>query len=159
MVMVFGVLMRTLHKFTKVIIVWIKSLVMGFMSGKMDGFTKEISKMIYVMDLVNYMREINAFIVGTGRMVNKQIRKLQVVQEMYCLKTQCQKLLQRHHRKFITENLVVHKSWEDMRIILWDIILKKEFKDKKGINQQQKEKLNFCNTTIMIFGQFLTKIN
>lgn len=83
---------------------------MEFTSGKMVGFTKEISKMIYAMDSVNYWKEINVSTVGIGKMVNKQINKVMETLEMYYLIIQCQKLLQRRHLKFITEKQAVLKS-------------------------------------------------
>lgn len=110
MVMVFGELMKIPLKCIKDIIVWIKNQVMEFMSGKMVGFTKEISKMIYAMDLVNYWKEINVFTVDIGETVNRQIKNLLETLEMYYLIIQCPKLLRRHHLKFITEKQAVHKN-------------------------------------------------
>lgn len=111
MVMVFGELMKIPLKCIKDIIVWIKNQVMEFISGKMVGFTKEISKMIYAMDLVNYCKEINVSTVDIGEMVNRQIKKVMETLVMYYLIIQCPKLLQRHLLKFITEKQAVHKNW------------------------------------------------
>lgn len=83
---------------------------MEFMSGKMVGFIKEISKTIYAMDSVSYWKETNVSTVDIGRMVNKQINKVMETLEMYYLIIQCQKLLQRRHLKFITEKQAVLKS-------------------------------------------------
>lgn len=89
---------------------------MEFMSGKMVGFTKEISKMIYAMGLVNYLKEINVSTVDTGRMASRQINKATETLEMYYLIIQCLKLLQKHHLKFITEKQAAHKNWQDMKV-------------------------------------------
>jgi hypothetical protein len=53
--MEFGVL-KTLIKNIKDSIAWIKSQVMVFMNGKMDGLTKEIFKMILEMGLDNFTK-------------------------------------------------------------------------------------------------------
>lgn len=74
MAMAFGESMKILHKCIKGIIVWIKNQVMEFISGRMNGFIKEISKMIYEMVLVSCMKVINLFIVDIGKMVNRQIK-------------------------------------------------------------------------------------
>lgn len=103
MVTVFGAIMKTRHRFTKGITVWTKNQVMVFMNGKMDGFTKEISKMTYAMDLENYMKEVNAHIVDTGKMENKQIKKSQNSVKISYWTHQCQRLLESHHHSFITE--------------------------------------------------------
>lgn len=124
-------------------IVWTKNQDMEFISGKMVGFTKEISKMIYAMGLVSYWRETNVSTVDIGKMVSKQINKELETLEMYYLIIQCRRLLQRHHLKFITEKLVVHKSWQDMKGTELVIILSKGWTDKGEISQHQREKLSF----------------
>jgi hypothetical protein len=53
--MEFGVL-KILVKNIKDSIAWIKSLVMVFMNGRMDGLTKEIFKMISEMGLDNFTK-------------------------------------------------------------------------------------------------------
>jgi hypothetical protein len=63
--------LKKIVKITKDITQMIKNRVMEYISGKMDGYTKEISKMITEMDLGNYMMEKTACIRDTGRMVNK----------------------------------------------------------------------------------------
>ena len=83
---------------------------MEFMSGKMVGFIKEISKTIYAMDSVSYWKETNVSTVDIGKMANRQINKAMGTLEMYYLIIQCQKLLQRRHLKFITEKQAVLKS-------------------------------------------------
>lgn len=108
--MEFGQLIRTRLKCTKDIIVWIKSQDMVFINGKMDGLTRGISKMTSVMDLVNFMRVKNVCIEDTGKMDNRQIKKAQEIQAIYCFKTQCQKHSQKHHHKFTTEKPAAHKN-------------------------------------------------
>lgn len=53
---------------------WIKNQGMEFMNGKMDGFTKEIFKMILEMVLESSMMEIKLFIGDFGKMGNKRIQ-------------------------------------------------------------------------------------
>jgi hypothetical protein len=58
-------------KVTKAIIKWIKNLVMEFINGKMDGFIKEIFRMIIEMGSVNYLMVKTVFIEVIGLMDNK----------------------------------------------------------------------------------------
>ena len=50
---------------------WIKNPDMGFINGKMVGFTKEISKMTIEMATDSYLITIKAYIEAIGKMVNK----------------------------------------------------------------------------------------
>lgn len=110
MAMEFGEIMKIQHKFTKGITAWIKNQVMEFMSGKMHGFIKEISKMIYAMDLDNYMREVNVHIVDTGKMVNKQIKRSPNLVKMSYSTRLCRKLSESLHHSFITERWEMLKN-------------------------------------------------
>ena len=59
MAMVYGVCSKNPLRFTKGIIVWIKSLDMECINGKMDGYIKEILIMIIEMVLESYIMETN----------------------------------------------------------------------------------------------------
>ena len=73
--MVYGVWAKNPLRFTKGIIVWIKSQDMEFINGKMDGYIKEILIMIIEMVSESYIMEINWFIEDFGIMESKPTNK------------------------------------------------------------------------------------
>lgn len=58
--------MESALRIIKAIMQWIRNQVMGFINGKMDGFTKETSKMTIGMGMDNSMMESNVFIAAFG---------------------------------------------------------------------------------------------
>jgi hypothetical protein len=88
--MVCGVLrMINIVKAIKVIIKWIRSLVMEFISGKMVGYIKEILKMIIEMVLDNFSMDKIVYIKVIGSMDNNlkinnlNFQKLHALQQVF----------------------------------------------------------------------------
>ncbi len=99
--------MKTHTKSTKDITAWTKSLAMECMSGKMDGFIKEISTTISEMALANCTRDPNSSTKAIGKTANRQINKPKTKIDSNSLP---RKPLPKRHPRFITERQAVPKN-------------------------------------------------
>lgn len=110
--------MESALRIIKAIMQWIRNQVMGFINGKMDGFTKETSKMTIGMGMDNSMMESNVFIAAFGWMDSKFSQK-RLGQASRLEQLRAYKWAKPLLAKAIKDNTIIHLTWKIIKDIKW----------------------------------------